>query len=384
MHIRLKHALFALVCLSIALSPLQAQSKKGGGGGGTTTLPSIRFEVQFLGTLGGDRSSVSGMNEAADIVGSSNDSQGVFRAARFIPGFGAVDLNVEMADLLAVRTDGPWTATSAVDINDWGQIVGSIKVLSLPNSYTHTFFYDPGDAVLARPRTLEILPLVRETTTRPVAINNWGQIAGNYSLPNEVGSFVYSPGDIPIDMGTGMDVKGMNDSGQVVFAKFGYESLRYTPNALLGDAGTYESFPFFCNFNSINSAGVLAGYKQVPLRKTINEYTAFRAAAPGSLQVLLRSSSSSVSTLCINDDNDAIVGTDGRSSLYTDMNGMGLINLDNLVVGTPAAVTKWREHFTAVRAMTKRYPVDATSSYPVMSGTAGLPNQACVLVPRLP
>ena len=360
-------------------STVFAQGKKGGGG--TTTLPNIRFEVQFLGTLGGDQSSVSGMNQAADIVGSSNDSQGVFRAARFIAGFGAVDLNVEMADLLGARSDGPWLTTSAVDINDWGQIVGSIKV---PGGYTHTFFYDPGDAGLARPRTLEILPLVRATTTRPIAINYWGQIVGSYSLPNEGGSFVYSPGGVPIDMGTEMSAKGINDSGQVVFAKVGNESLRYTPDAFLGGAGTYESFPFFCNLHSINSSGVLVGYKQVLLRRNNYEYTAYRAAAPGSLQILLRSSSSSVNTLCINDDNDAIVGTDGRSSLYTDMNGMGLIKLDGVVVGTPAALTKWREHFATVRAMTNRYPVNATSSYPKMAGEAGLPRQAFLLVPRLP
>ncbi len=65
------------------------------GGGGTTELPNVRFDVQFLGTLGGASSAVSGMNEASDIAGSVNDSQGVGRAARFIVGFGAVDLNVE-------------------------------------------------------------------------------------------------------------------------------------------------------------------------------------------------------------------------------------------------------------------------------------------------
>jgi len=372
-----------LVLLQCIHTPttLFAQGKKGGGG--TTPLPSIRFNVQFLGNLlGGNRSSFGGMNQAADIVGASTDSAGVGRAVRFTTEGVPVDLNVEMADLLAARIDGPWLARTAVNINDLGQIVGTIKVL--PDvGFTHTFFYDPGNALQGRPSTLNILPLVRGTTTRPVAINNWGQIAGNYFPPNLAGSFVYSQGGVPIDMGTDISAKGMNDLGQVVFAKSGYVSLRYTPTFLLGDLGTYEIFPFFCNHNSINSSGVLVGYKEVLLRRNTYENTAYRAATPGPGLVLHRSTTS-LGTLCINDDSDAIVTIGGRSSLYTDMNAMGLINLDNLVVGTPAALTKWREHFTMVRAMTNRYPVSATSSYPVMSGDAGLPSQAFVLVPQLP
>lgn len=84
----------SLVLLQCIHTPptLFAQGKKGGGG--TTPLPNIRFEVQFLGTLGGDRSTAYGMNEAGEIVGVSNDSLGVHRAARFMAGVGAVDLKI--------------------------------------------------------------------------------------------------------------------------------------------------------------------------------------------------------------------------------------------------------------------------------------------------
>lgn len=382
--------LFSIVLLQSMYFPstILAQGKKGSG---STTLPNVRFEVQFLGTLEGHiKSAVNSMNEAGEIVGTSDDSDSAIlpSAVRFTP-FGPIDLNVEMADLLAARDDGPWHAYSAVDINDLGQIVGMIKVghLAAVNT-THTFFYDPGDAGLGRPRKLDILPLFDGTSTRPKAINNFGQIVGTYTYPSGGlgGTYVYSPGGSLIDMGTGIFASGMNDLGQIAF-----QEVRYTPNAFLGDAGVYETFPFLGgNGNIINSSGAMTGGITVTTSSKKNTYqntyqaTVYRASTPDSVQVLF-SSNTQLSAQCINDDGDVLVSIGlERPALYTDMNSMGLLNLDPIVVGTSEALSKWREHWASVIQMTRRIPVSDNASFPMMAGTAGLPNQAFVLIPRLP
>ncbi len=131
----------AVLCL-LYLFPGQVHAQRVKAPGGGTTLPNVRYDLQFLKGLGG-QSSVSSMNESGQIVGLSYDTQNVRRATRFTES-GAVDLNIEMADLLAARSDGPWFAWFATDINDLGQIVGCIKNNS--SGKTHPFFYDPGPA----------------------------------------------------------------------------------------------------------------------------------------------------------------------------------------------------------------------------------------------
>jgi len=312
-------------------------SDDGGGDGGT--LPNVRYEVAWLGTLGGSYSSALAANDSGEIVGTSRNADGVLLATRFTLA-GPVDLNVEMADLVAARDDGPWTAVIARDINELGQITGQIRPSS---GISHPFIYDPGDIDSGRPAALEILPQLYDYTTRGVAINNYGEIAGTYQPQNtDGGSFLYSPGGVLIDMGAGVFANegSINDAGQITFwDNVLAHSWRYTPNSVLGDSGTFEEFPG--GGLDINFFGDVAGTFRTETKSGKNKFveTIYRAATPETIEVLYEGSSATFPF--INDDRDVCFIVDSRLVLYTDNQSLGLVELDPLVTGDDASVSKW-------------------------------------------
>jgi uncharacterized membrane protein len=276
--------LLATTAVALLVSGSILFAAKGGNkpGGGDPPQTNVRYDVVWLGTLGGSKSGALSVNNIGEIVGYSFDANETLRATIFA-ATGPIDLNDVMANLIFARNDGPWTAWPAAGINDLGQITGSIRP---PSGTSHPFIYDPGNS--ARPRSLEILPQLFDASMRATGINNLGEIAGHY-LGNGGGSFVYSPGGTLIDM-EAISIGGdgcINDVGQVVFFDHSLgASWRYTPDSVLGDIGTFEKFPGAGL--TINSSGEVAGTFRTETRKGRNKFieNIYQAASPDSIQVI--------------------------------------------------------------------------------------------------
>jgi probable HAF family extracellular repeat protein len=100
----------------------------------------------------------------------------------------------------------------AIDINDAGQVIGTS---TLPGDLTtHFFLWESGTGMV------DLTPVLGNAVYSIVAINNAGQIAGQYSTNGQAHAFLYTPGSGVKDLGTlGGNVSsatGLNDNGQVV------------------------------------------------------------------------------------------------------------------------------------------------------------------------
>jgi hypothetical protein len=365
---RAKCAATTLV-MALALGATVRQSQ--GGKPVPPPPPPVQYTVVWLGTLGGayNYSSALAANARGEIVGlSASDLATAPRlATRFTPA-GPVDLNVEMADLLGARSDGPWRAWIARDINDQGQIAGAIT----RGLGSHPFIYTPGDEI--SPRELQILPQIANGITYACGINNRGEIVGLYEGDGG-GAFVAADGGAPIDMGPlsfNPSSALINDSGQIAFA-----TGRYTPLAVIGDAGTFEPFPGY--LHSINSTGdVAGGYATTTTGKgrTRTSQTVYRASGPGAIQVIYQGTSATFPL--INDRRDICFLAGNRITLFRD--GYGLIAIDTTLTN---ADSKWTTANSTV-ANVLQNPQDV-SSFPIIMGQADLESagseEAFVLVP---
>jgi probable HAF family extracellular repeat protein len=142
--------------------------------------------------------------------------------------------------------------TSAVGINDLGQIVGSFQ----DAIGTHGFLYSRGTYT-----TLDA-PTAPPGTTSAAAINNLGQIVGQAHIPGAGGGFLYSGGTFtPL----AAPATGINDLGQIVGSR---DSLGF-----LYSGGTYttldDPFAIHDKFQvtttgtfayGINNSGQIVGY----------------------------------------------------------------------------------------------------------------------------
>jgi len=173
----------------------------------TDAWGAVQYNVTDLGTLGGDASWATGINDSGQVVGFSTDtSENV--GAFLYTGSGAMQ---DLGNL------GGGVLSQAEGINNSGQVVG-LSVISYTNGHMlyHAFLWTGSGTM----RDLGALDMANNSAAND--INNRGQIVG-YSYcttSNSPHAFIFSSGGPMIDLGTlsgtSSDARSINDSGHVV------------------------------------------------------------------------------------------------------------------------------------------------------------------------
>lgn len=125
----------------------------------TTSSSAETYTLVDLGTLGGISSVARGINNLGQVVGESRTASGEQRAFLWDPRQGLIDLGT-------LRF-----GSHAYGINDHGQVVGYSTLSAIPN-IQHAFIWNAEEGM----QSLGTLP--GRTSSRALAINNKGQIAG--------------------------------------------------------------------------------------------------------------------------------------------------------------------------------------------------------------
>jgi probable HAF family extracellular repeat protein len=170
---------------------------------GTAAAPSSHYQVTDLGTLGGQSTSLWGINRSGQIAGWSADATEKITACFYNNG-----------TLLPLGTlGGPHSW--GYGINDAGQIVGA-STLSQDTPGSHAFLYDRG--------TLTDLGTLAGLDSFARSINTSGQIVGYARIPGELAgqqwsrAFLYRDGVMtPLESPEGGDslANDINDRGQI-------------------------------------------------------------------------------------------------------------------------------------------------------------------------
>jgi probable HAF family extracellular repeat protein len=198
------------------------------------------FQVRDLGTLGGRITQPTDINEAGQVSGYSETSDGQLHAFRYDAG--------EMRDLGAVAPGG----SAGRALNDMGSVTG---LTAAPDGLAHAFRDEAG---------LMLDVGAAGSSSAGNDINNLGDIAGEATDVSGVRRAVLFRGGMSIDLGTPTGLAGsaaaVNDLGQTVGT---YEDSAGSHAFFFGGAASVDIVPgrvsFVLGNQSINALGVVTG-----------------------------------------------------------------------------------------------------------------------------
>ena len=228
------------------------------------------YVITALGTLGGDHTDASAINEYGQAVGLSRDSSGDYRAFLWTPGgTDGVASNPQMKDLGTLGGDG----VKVWDVNNLGQVIGRSQTSA---GGWRAFLWTPGgtDGVSSNPQMKDLGHLGGPDFSEALGINDLGQVVGRAGADGGVyHAFLWTPGGTGgvltnpemEDLGTlgGWHSRafGINDAAEVVggarLAGNDDEHATLWSGASITDLGTIGSWDSVAG--DVSETGLVAG-----------------------------------------------------------------------------------------------------------------------------
>jgi len=216
----------------------------------------------------------SGMNNYGQVVGASNQAAFLWMPAA--PN-GTVGSLVSPGDSLIAPS-------SAAGINDRGQVVGSATAVAGAGRYNHAFLWSPDAPNGTAGTVTAFLADAPTDSSSAVAVNNFGQIIGQQNLRN----YIWTPsatngtaGTLNTDSRLGASlskgIQGINDFGQAIinFDAASWEFALFTPAVANGASGSFTAVPGLPGSGSpsqltpeltaINASGTVLGQSCIPI-----------------------------------------------------------------------------------------------------------------------
>ena len=168
----------------------------GGGGAAARAVTASSYFAVDLGTLGGSISSAVDVNESGQVVGSSTTASGETHAFSWTQAGGMVDLGT---------LGGP--TSSATAVNDEGRVVGASTTSA---GESHAFSWTQAGGMVD-------LGTLGGTTSWPTDLNDAGDVVGDsLNASNDFHAFLWTPGRGMTDLGT---LGGLTSSANAINAQ---------------------------------------------------------------------------------------------------------------------------------------------------------------------